>query len=81
MLRSSERANSEAALIESVLRPLIVELKQTGAYERLKCVELIFVLGWPNREVATIESHRAGGCQSQVLRPAEASGSLRGLRN
>lgn len=52
MLRSSERAQSEAALIESVLKPLIAEFRQTGAWERLKCVELIFVLGWPNRDVA-----------------------------
>jgi RNA polymerase sigma-70 factor (ECF subfamily) len=52
MLRSSERARSEAQLVESVLRPLIAEFKQTGAWERLKCVELIFVLGWPNRDVA-----------------------------
>lgn len=52
MLRSSERARTESTLVESILRPLIADLKKSGAWERLKCVELIFVLGWPNREVA-----------------------------
>jgi RNA polymerase sigma-70 factor (ECF subfamily) len=52
MLRSSERARAESTLVESILRPLIADFKKSGAWERLKCVELIFVLGWPNREVA-----------------------------
>ena len=52
MLRSSERARAEATLVESILRPLIADFKKSNAWERLKCVELIFVLGWPNKEVA-----------------------------
>jgi RNA polymerase sigma-70 factor (ECF subfamily) len=31
---------------------LIAEFKQNDAWERLCCVELIFVLGWPNKDVA-----------------------------
>ena len=39
-------------MIESCLRDLIQDFKATGAWERLHCVELIFVLGWANKDVA-----------------------------
>lgn len=52
ILRSSERARAEAGVIESELRGLLSEFRRTGAWERLKCVELIFVLGWANKDVA-----------------------------
>jgi RNA polymerase sigma-70 factor (ECF subfamily) len=52
ILRSSERAQAEARVIENELRTLLVDFRRTGAWERLKCVELIFVLGWPNKDVA-----------------------------
>lgn len=53
MMRSSERARAESSLVETCLRELIQDFKQNGAWERLKCVELIFVLGWANKDVAT----------------------------
>lgn len=52
MMRSSERARAESTLVETCLRDLIQDFKQNGAWERLKCVELIFVLGWANKDVA-----------------------------
>ena len=52
MMRSSEKAKSEATVIESCLRDLIQDFKTNGAWERLHCVELIFVLGWANKDVA-----------------------------
>jgi len=52
ILRGSERARAEAGVIESELRLLLADFRRTGAWERLKCVELIFVLGWANRDVA-----------------------------
>ncbi|MEQ9411885.1 MAG: RNA polymerase sigma factor [Fuerstiella sp.] len=52
LLRSHERSHSEAAVVESCLRDLIADFKQSGAWERLQCVELIFVLGWANKDVA-----------------------------
>ena len=38
--------------MEACLRDLIADFKKSGAWERLQCVELIFVLGWPNKHVA-----------------------------
>ena len=52
MMRSSEQAQKESELIEKCLRDLIQDFKATGAWERLQCVELIFVLGWANKDVA-----------------------------
>ena len=52
MIRSGENAKAESTVIESCLRDLIQDFKATGAWERLHCVELIFVLGWANKDVA-----------------------------
>jgi RNA polymerase sigma-70 factor, ECF subfamily len=52
MMRSSEKARAESTLVETCLRDLIQDFKNNGAWERLKCVELIFVLGWANKDVA-----------------------------
>ena len=52
MMRSSEKSSAESAVIEKCLRDLIHDFKAQGAWERLQCVELIFVLGWANKDVA-----------------------------
>jgi RNA polymerase sigma-70 factor (ECF subfamily) len=52
IMRSSERVQAEAAFLEQVLRELIRDFRKNGSWERLKCVELIFVLGWANKDVA-----------------------------
>ena len=51
-MQSQERRSSEEEVVASVLQPLIEEWSQRGHYERLKCAELLFVKGLPNREVA-----------------------------
>jgi RNA polymerase sigma-70 factor (ECF subfamily) len=52
LMRSSEKARKESTVIEECLRSLIDDFKQNSAWERLQCVELIFVLGWANKDVA-----------------------------
>ncbi|MCA9084985.1 MAG: RNA polymerase sigma factor [Planctomycetaceae bacterium] len=52
LLRSRESTHSEASVVEQCLLELIQEFKSNGAWERLQCVELIFVLGWANKDVA-----------------------------
>ncbi|MCH2209897.1 MAG: RNA polymerase sigma factor [Fuerstiella sp.] len=52
LMRSHEQSDQESRVVEECLRTLITDLKSTGAWERLQCVELIFVLGWANRDVA-----------------------------
>jgi RNA polymerase sigma-70 factor (ECF subfamily) len=52
LMRSREQSRAESNVIENCLRELIVEFKSSGSWERLQCVELIFVLGWANKDVA-----------------------------
>lgn len=53
MMRSHEKSFAESAVVEACMASLIDEFKKTGAWERLQCVELIFVLGWANKDVAS----------------------------
>ena len=52
MMRSREQSGAESSVVEDCLRELVASFKSTGAWERLQCVELIFVLGWANKDVA-----------------------------
>lgn len=53
MMRSHEQSLAESTVIEACLRDLIAGFKQQNSWERLQCVELIFVLGWANKDVAS----------------------------
>lgn len=52
MMRSHEKSFAESTVVEACMASLIQDFKSTGAWERLQCVELIFVLGWANKDVA-----------------------------
>ena len=52
MFRSHERRSTEGAVLTDALQKLIAQWCDRGEYERLKCIELLFVLGWKNKEVA-----------------------------
>lgn len=53
MARSREHHVIEQTVLGNCLKSLIQSWLSRGEFERLKCVELLFVLGWPNKEVAT----------------------------
>jgi len=52
LMRSREQSGAESGVVEQCLSDLILEFKTSGSWERLQCVELIFVLGWANKNVA-----------------------------
>lgn len=52
LMRSQEKSQNEGVVVERCLRELIADFKANEAWERLQCVELIFVLGWANKHVA-----------------------------
>lgn len=52
LMRSREQSGAESNVVEDCLRNLITEFKNNDSWERLQCVELIFVLGWANKDVA-----------------------------
>jgi RNA polymerase sigma-70 factor (ECF subfamily) len=52
LVRSQERRTGEAERLDEQLRQLIQQWVARRDFERLKCIELLFVLGWSNKEVA-----------------------------
>jgi RNA polymerase sigma-70 factor, ECF subfamily len=52
LARSAEGRQIERAVIEECLRELVASWKAKGEWERLKCVELLFAGGLPNKDAA-----------------------------
>lgn len=52
MARSRERRVTEEEVLREGLSRLIRQWLERGEFERLKCIELLFVRGWPNKDVA-----------------------------
>lgn len=53
LARSAERNLVVERVLGDCMRGLIQSWFSRGEFERLKCVELLFVLGWSNKDVAT----------------------------
>lgn len=52
LLQSQERRESEQEWLTATLGEMLRDWLAKGDYERVKCLELIFVKGWPNKKVA-----------------------------
>ena len=52
LARSAEQRVAEQAVLGECLRELIEDWRERGEWERLHCMELLFVLGWSNKNVA-----------------------------
>jgi len=52
LVRSQERQGTESTMIAQCLSEQIQSWKENGETERLKCLELLFVLGYKNKKVA-----------------------------
>lgn len=50
--RSGERKQLEERAVIDALREQVVRWKDRGDWTKLKCIELLFVRGWANKEVA-----------------------------
>jgi RNA polymerase sigma-70 factor (ECF subfamily) len=50
--RSRERRGLEEEALTAALSEQIDHWRQRGQWDRLKCAELLFVRGWPNKKVA-----------------------------
>jgi RNA polymerase sigma-70 factor (ECF subfamily) len=50
--RSGERRGLEQAALIAAISDQIEQWRQRGQWEKLQCAELLFVRGWPNKEVA-----------------------------
>ncbi len=52
LARSRESRAAEHQILGDCLRSLIQSWFSRGEFERLECIELLFVLGWSNKDVA-----------------------------
>ncbi|MBX9656792.1 sigma-70 family RNA polymerase sigma factor [bacterium] len=52
LLASRERVEGEEGRLVEVLGSMLNEWKAKGEFRRIKCMELIFVTGWTNQEIA-----------------------------
>ena len=52
IVRSREGKGHDERLLTAALKSLVEQWQSRGEFERLKCIELLFVLGWGNKEVA-----------------------------
>lgn len=50
--RSQERSVAQHHVLSACLKELIYSWFSRGEFERLECIELLFVLGWTNKSVA-----------------------------
>ena len=65
--RSGERRHLEEAALAAAIAEQIEHFRRRGQWEKLQCVELLFVRGWSNKETARQAGHRrADGRQLQV---------------
>ena len=53
LVRSGENRAAEEHFISECLTELIAAWRARGEYERLKCIELLLVAGWSNKNVAS----------------------------
>lgn len=52
IMRSGERRGMEEGAIAAALREQVERLRERGDWTKLKCVELILVRGWANKDIA-----------------------------
>ena len=52
LARSKEQHVAEERVLTAALRDLVQSWYSRGEFERLACAELLFALGWPNKDVA-----------------------------
>jgi RNA polymerase sigma-70 factor, ECF subfamily len=53
IVRSRERHNLEESALVDAVSEMIAHWRRRGQWDRLQCIELLWVRGWSNKEVAT----------------------------
>lgn len=84
LVRSAERSRAAEIVFGECLRGLIQSWISRGEFERLKCCELLFVLGWPNKEVAShlaITEQAVANHKSFVVQKLKAAAAAAHLRD
>jgi RNA polymerase sigma-70 factor (ECF subfamily) len=86
LFASAERMKNEEDRLAEALKLLLDEWREAGDFRRIKCIELLLVCGWGNRDVATklgLTEQQVANYKFQVVErlarrtrpPEEGSGS------
>jgi len=70
LMQSQERRDAEQDWLRRVLGEMLADWQAKGDYERISCLEMIFVKGWPNKKVAgvlKISEQAVAGVKFQAL--------------
>ena len=84
LARSSERNLIEERILGDCMRGLIQSWFSRGEFERMKCVELLFVLGWSNKDVAAelgISEQAVANHKSFILQKLKAAATAARLHD
>lgn len=84
MARSAERNFAVERVLGTCMRDLIQSWFSRGEFERLKCVELLFSLGWSNKDVSTqlgISEQAVANHKSFVVQKLKAAATAARLRD
>jgi len=82
IVRSAERRGLEHSALADALGKQIEHFRQRGQWEKLKCAELLFVRGRPNKQVAAelgISEQTVANCKFEFLAKLRAEVRRRGL--
>ncbi len=52
LLQSAQRRHIEAEALATAMAEILDRWRQRGQWQKIQCVELLFVAGWPNKKVA-----------------------------
>lgn len=84
LLQSQERRESEQEWLTATLGEMIRDWLAKGDFERVKCLELIFVKAWPNKKVAetlAMTEQAVAGVKFQALaRLKQKAGARSGFK-
>ena len=84
MARSAERNMVVERVLGECMRGLVQSWYSRGEFERLKCVELLFSLGWTNKDVAAkldISEQSVANHKSFVIQKLKAAATAARLRD
>jgi RNA polymerase sigma-70 factor (ECF subfamily) len=84
MARSAEQNLIVEQILGKCMRGLIQSWMSRGEFERMKCAELIFVLGWSNKDVANhlqISEQAVANHKSFVVQKLKSEASAARLRD
>lgn len=84
LARSAERNTVIERVLGECMRGLVQSWYSRGEFERLKCVELLFVLGWSNKDVAEkleISEQSVANHKSFVIQKLKAAATTARLRD